>query len=37
MGSASGWDNMAAMTEGTGPEETEAVGKRTVCSGGKRG
>eukprot|EP00977_Amphora_coffeiformis_P020919 scaffold8636_cov215-Amphora_coffeaeformis.AAC.1 len=28
MGSASGWDNMAAMTEGAGPEETEAVGKR---------
>eukprot|EP00977_Amphora_coffeiformis_P019770 scaffold7437_cov206-Amphora_coffeaeformis.AAC.1 len=28
MGSASGWDSMAAMTEGAGLEETEAVGKR---------
>eukprot|EP00977_Amphora_coffeiformis_P019296 scaffold7139_cov100-Amphora_coffeaeformis.AAC.7 len=28
IGSASGWDSMAAMTEGAGPEETEAVGKR---------
>eukprot|EP00977_Amphora_coffeiformis_P005161 scaffold1109_cov90-Amphora_coffeaeformis.AAC.1 len=28
MGSALGWDNMAAMMEGPGQEETEAVGKR---------
>eukprot|EP00977_Amphora_coffeiformis_P003927 scaffold780_cov115-Amphora_coffeaeformis.AAC.1 len=28
IGSALGWDNMAAMTEGVGPEETEAVRKR---------
>eukprot|EP00977_Amphora_coffeiformis_P022033 scaffold10299_cov117-Amphora_coffeaeformis.AAC.3 len=28
MGSALGWDNMAAMTDGAEPEETEAVGKR---------
>eukprot|EP00977_Amphora_coffeiformis_P003517 scaffold672_cov109-Amphora_coffeaeformis.AAC.1 len=28
MGSALGWDNRAAMTDGAEPEETEAVGKR---------